>query len=211
MNEEDSADIPLDDEHALAAIDFQSPGRFTLHNPPDQRPQPAAWEPAPFVLGAEQALQRFSLAEQARAHALALLQQARRSLCLYSPDLEPWLYHHSSVQQACSRFLLGSPNNRLRILVKDARRAVREGHRLVTLSRRLSSNLQIRRCHPDYPDVDGAFLLADEQGLLLRPEPAQFAGYAKYSDPARVRQLRRQFDQAWDTSITDPDLRSFLL
>jgi hypothetical protein len=195
----------------LPAIEFQSPGRFTVHNPASLSPDSPRAEPAPFILGAHTALERFSQPDQARAHALALLQQAQRSLCIYSHDLEPWLYHHSSVQDACTRFLLASPNNQLRILLRDPSRAVKEGHRLLSLSRRLSSNLQIRRLHPDYPNEALAFLLADDRGLLLLPEIGQPSGYALYQDLGRTRQRRAQFDQAWDTSITDADLRSFLL
>lgn len=195
----------------LPAIEFASPGRFTVHNPAGQSSDSPRAEPAPFVLGAHPDLERFSQPEAARAHALALLQQAQRSLCIYSHDLEPWLYHHSSVQDACTRFLLASPRNQLRILLRDPSRAVKEGHRLLSLSRRLSSNLQIRKLHPDYPNEELAFLLADDHGLLLLPEIGQASGYALYQDPGRNRQRRAQFDQAWDTSITDADLRSFLL
>ncbi|MBS7660495.1 histone acetyltransferase HPA2 [Pseudomonas lalucatii] len=195
----------------LPAIEFESPGRFAVHNPEPPQADAGRREPAPFRLGEHLPLERFDRPEQARAHALALLQQARRSLCIFSDDLEPWLYHHSSVQDACTAFLLASPKNHLRILLRDATRAVKEGHRLLSLSRRLSSNLQIRKLHPDYPGEDIAFLLADDRGLLLRPEPEQFAGYALYQDPARVRLRQAQFDQAWETSISDPDLRSFLL
>ncbi|MDU5678914.1 MAG: histone acetyltransferase HPA2, partial [Pseudomonas aeruginosa] len=73
------------------------------------------------------------------------------------------------------------------------------------------SNCLIRRLNPDYPKEDDAFLLADDQGLLLRPKPAQPAGYACYRAAGRVRQLQARFEQAWDTSLSDPDLRSFLL
>ncbi|MCY1286028.1 hypothetical protein D9M68_414530 [compost metagenome] len=206
MNDErapESADLP--------AIEFQSPGRFTVHNPPTQQAEPQRWEPAPFQLGGHPHLERFSQPVEARAHALALLQQTRRSLCLYSPDLEPWLYHHSSVQDACTRFLLASPKNQLRILLRNTGRIVKDGHRLLHLARRLPSSLHIRKLHPDYPAEDIAFLLADDRGLLLRPEPELPAGYALYDDPGRTRLRQAQFDQAWDTSITDPDLRSFLL
>ena len=55
------------------------------------------------------------------------------------------------------------------------------------------------------------FLIADDRGLFVRPELDQQSGSTLYNDPARVRQRHTQFDQAWDTSITDPDLRSFLL
>ncbi|MVW75863.1 DUF7931 domain-containing protein [Pseudomonas xionganensis] len=195
----------------LAAIEFESPGRFAVHNPSGLPADIAQAEPAPFALGAHTALERFNQIEQARAHALALLQQARRSLCIYSHDLEPWLYHHSSVQQACSQFLLASPRNQLRILLRDSSRAVKEGHRLLSLARRLSSNLQIRKLNPDYPNEELAFLLADDCGLLVLPEPGQFSGYALYQDLVRARQRRSQFDQAWDTSLIDLDLRSLLL
>lgn len=195
----------------LAAIEFESPGRFAVHNPESVTPDVAQWEPAPFILGQHEHLERFSQPQQARAHILALIQQAQRNLCLYSDDLEPWLYHHSSVQQACTRFLLNSPRARLRILLRDPTRAVKEGHRLLALSRRLSSNLHIRKLNPDYASIDQAYLIADDTGLFLRPELDQQSGYTLYNDPARVRQRQTQFDQAWDTSITDPDLRSFLL
>ncbi|WP_298188947.1 histone acetyltransferase HPA2 [uncultured Pseudomonas sp.] len=195
----------------LPAIEFQSPGRFAVHNPSSPGPDSPRAEPAPFILGAHLALERFSLPEHGRAHALAMLQQAQRSLCIYSHDLEPWLYHHSSIQDACTRFLLASPRNQLRILLRDPSRAVKEGHRLLGLARRLPSNLQIRKLHPDYPNEALVFLLADDRGVLLLPEIGQTSGYALYQDPGRNRQRRAQFDQAWDTSITDADLRSFLL
>ncbi|CDF84733.1 hypothetical protein PKB_3390 [Pseudomonas knackmussii B13] len=195
----------------LPDIEFQSPGRFSVHNPDSELPAPPTWEPAPFQLGAHSQLERFSDPETARAHALALMQQAARSLSLYSPDLEPWLYNYASIQDACTRLLLRHPQNRLRILVRDSSRAIKEGHRLLNLSRRLSSNCHIRLLNPDYPNPEQAFLLADQSGLLLRTEPAIPAGHTHYNDPGRVRQLQAQFDQAWDTSLSDPDLRSFLL
>ena len=210
MNDENAPSDATESQEPLElpAIEFQSPGRFAVHNPPSQSGERPRAEPAPFILGAHPNLERFS---QARAHALALLQQAQRSLCIYSHDLEPWLYHHSSVQEACTRFLLASPRNQLRILLRDTSRATREGHRLLGLSRRLSSNLQIRKLNPDHPSEELGFLLADDCGLLLLPEISQFSGYALYQDPARVRLRRTQFDQAWDISTTDADLRSFLL
>lgn len=204
-----SADEPAATE--LPAIEFESPGRFAIHNPPQQASTPSEFVAANFILGEQRELQAFSTAEQARSHALALLQQAQRQLCLYSSDLEPWLYHHSSVQQACTSFLLANPKNQLRILLRDSSRAVKDGHRLLSLARRLPSNCKIRKLNPAYPNEEITFLLADQCGLLLRPDLAQFAGYALYQDPVRNRQRLNQFEQAWATSVSDADLRSFLL
>jgi hypothetical protein len=204
---------PLDQPKAvdLPSIEFESPGRFSVHNPQAVSVDSASVEPAPFMLGQPGQMQHFDHPQAARAHALAMLQQAQRSLCIYSADFEPWLYHHSSMQTACTAFLLANPRNQLRILLRDVSRAVKDGHRLLSLARKLPSNCQIRKLHPDYPSETVNFLLADSSGLLLRPEPSQYAGYACYQDPAKVRLRQAQFEQAWNTSISDADLRSFLL
>ena len=210
MNEDNLTPEELPEEE-LQAIEFASPGRFSIHNPAAEAARPHNWLPASCTLGETTELQRFSNPEEARALALALLQQASRTLCLLTPDLEPWLYNHGLIQEACKAFLLRHPQSRMRVLLSDSSKAVKDGHRLLTLSRRLSSKLQIRKLHPDYPTEEVAFLLADDRGLLLRPELEQYAGYALYNDPGRTRLLQTQFDRAWDNSTLDPDLRSFLL
>lgn len=198
-------------EGDLAAIEFTSPGRFPIANPSFELVQRDAQDQAPFSLGMTAEIQPFETASEAHRHVMALISQARRSLSLYSPDFEPWLYSHSSIRQACIRFLLESPRNRLRVLLRDSSRAVKQGHQLLTLSRRLSSNMHIRKVHLDYPAKADVFLIVDDCGVLIRPKPDELGGYVLYSDPRRARQLQRQFDTAWEHSLSDPDLRSFLL
>ncbi|MEL7559719.1 histone acetyltransferase HPA2 [Stutzerimonas chloritidismutans] len=196
---------------ASSMIEFQSPGRFQIDNPA-ARPTPLQeWSAAPFSLDVDTTIQPFHDMTEAREHALSLIEQVRRNLSIYTPDLEPWLYNHSSIQTSCARFLRAHPRNRLRILVGDSSRAVTDGHRLVSLSRRLTSNCHIRSAHPDYSIQTSAFLIADECGMLIRPNADQFSGHALYRDPTRARQQQRLFDAAWDRSLPDPDMRSFLI
>lgn len=213
MNDKDAPDEPSDtpEQDELASVEFHSPGRFAVHNPEPVADDKNGWEPAPFLLGSHEQLERFEQPQEARSHFLALIQQARRTLCLYCNDLEPWLCNHASIQEACTRFLLSSPRTHLRILLRDSSRAVREGHTLLRLSRRLSSSLHIRKLNPDLPAEDLTYLIVDDRGLFLCPQLDQSGGYALYSDPARVRQRRAQFEQDWDNSVGDPNLRSFLL
>ncbi|MDZ4300751.1 MAG: histone acetyltransferase HPA2, partial [Pseudomonas sp.] len=42
----------------LPAIEFQSPGRFAVHNPGSPSPDSPRAEPAPFILGAHATLER---------------------------------------------------------------------------------------------------------------------------------------------------------
>ena len=83
MNDNAPPDLTEEPEPIeLPAIEFQSPGRFAVNNP-DTLPSDAPLaEAAPFILGAYSTLERFGHPDEARAHALALLQQAQRSLCI---------------------------------------------------------------------------------------------------------------------------------
>ena len=65
MNDESAP--PNESETELPAIDFQSPGRFSVHNPTSIRSILEQREPAPFRLGEHQPLQRFTSAEEAQA------------------------------------------------------------------------------------------------------------------------------------------------
>lgn len=201
-----------DQGNELPALDFRSPGRFAIRNPPvDGRESACPLEPAPFALGQPSAVQHVDSPALLRSHALALIQQTRRALCLYTPDLEPWLYDQYAIAEACSRLLRAHPRNTLRILLRDSRLAVRNGHALLRLARLLPSNCQIRRLSSAYSADELAYLLADDCGLLLRSIPQLPAAQVHYQERGRVRQLQRQFDQCWETAVGDPDLRSFLL
>ncbi|MHB1372019.1 MAG: DUF7931 domain-containing protein, partial [Pseudomonadaceae bacterium] len=45
----------------------------------------------------------------------------------------------------------------------------------------------------------------------IRPHRDPHNGYALYNNPARVRLSQSSFDQAWERSLSDANLRSFLL
>lgn len=197
-------------EPELAAIEFKSPGRFSIAIPPTALPQQGAPELAPPD-SVSTGMQSFQTASEARRHVMTLLCMARRSVRLYSPDFEPWLYNYIGIQQACMRFVVANSRNRFHVLLKDSSRAVKQGHQLVSLSRRLSSNMHIRKVHPEYTARPDVFLVVDDQSVLIRPKTDELKGYVLYSDPSRARQLQRQFDTAWQHSLSDPDLRSFLL
>jgi predicted GNAT family N-acyltransferase len=154
---------------------------------------------------------RFDNQDAAAHHVLELLSQARRSICIYTPDFEPQLYNRTDVEQAITRFLVAHPRNRLRVLIKESSQAVRLGHRLINLSRRLTSNFSIRKRSPDYPAEENAYLLVDDQGLVIRNNPQLYTGLAYYNARATVRLQQNRFDSTWQTGQSDPNVRSMLL
>ena len=148
-----------------------------------------------------------STRDQNRRAAALLATQARRQLDLFTPDLEPALYDQTDFIEALTRLVVDNPRARVRILAKDLERTVREGHRLVELGRRLSSYVEIRRVHEDYRDDNQSFLLTDDYGLLHRRFAARFEGSLSCKAPLEVRRLRALFNEIWDRSEPDANLR----
>lgn len=142
-----------------------------------------------------------------RQAAALLAAQARRQIELFTPDLEPALYDQSPFLDALSQLCLGSPRARIRVLAKDFERTIKDGHRLVELARRLSSYMELRKVHTDYQENNESFLLVDDYGLLHRRHAARFDGSFSCKAPLEVRRLRAFFDEVWDRSEPQADLR----
>lgn len=192
----------------LPAVEFVSPGRFALCNPePSYASTRSVAEGDTPSPSAETTL--LTTATQLREHTLALAQQARRSLVIYSQALDPWLYGDADFVEACVRLLLSHPRNRLAVIVADPTRALRTGHQLLDLSHRLTSNLRIRRL-ASASDCDNCeFVIADDNALIVRTQADRPEARVSYHAPGKVRQQRALFDRAWELSVTDPNLRSF--
>ena len=145
---------------------------------------------------------------QAQQLALGIVGAARRNVWLYTRDLDFKLYGTSEMIDAFKRFAIQSRGGQLRILLQEPAAPLREGHPLVPLVQRLSSSMLIRVPQEEadlkYPS---AFLLGDRGGYLMRPIGSRYEGTGNLYAPGRQRQLREYFDEVWERSLPDPELR----
>jgi hypothetical protein len=95
----------------------------------------------------------------------------------------------------------------VRILVQDSGRAVREGHRLIELSRRLPTFIEIRNPHPDHRNVIATFLVAEDRAVLYRKQADRYDGWTDLDAPLDARQLLKTFDEIWNRATPDPEMR----
>lgn len=145
-------------------------------------------------------------AENARA-ARALISDVCNAVDIFTPDLEPHIYDQRDFLDRLTMPPLGKPRATVRILVKDSQPAIKNGHRLVELVRKLSSYMEIRKVHKDFAEYDEAFMLVDNCGVMRRRISARFAGTVCFNDTQEVTNLRKIFDEVWDRSDPDPELR----
>ncbi len=164
-----------------------------------------------FVLGATAGEYRIETAPEAADAALALTRQARRSLRIFTRDLDARLYSHEAYRDAVSALARHRPGSDIRILVQDPTPAIKAGHRLTGLIQHLSSHVGARRVANDWADEPCAFLIADGRGLLWRRNGTRYEGLADFRAGPRAAELTRWFDQVWDSSEPDPEFRNLAL
>lgn len=147
-----------------------------------------------------------SLAEAA----FSLCLQSRRILRVSSADLQPDVYDNDAFADAASRLARAHPHSEVRVLVSEARRIATAGHRLLDLSRRLSS-IAIRELRLDDNEIQPAYLIADLCGVLLFPERSEDPALVSFYD--RVQAARRidHFDLLWQRSSSPVELRALTL
>ena len=133
--------------------------------------------------------------------------QARRELCLFTRDLDKALYDQAPFLDAVRALALRSRTSRLRILLQDHERVVKQGHRLIELVRHLSSSAEIRIPHRDWLEHAQNFLLADRHGYVHRELATRYEATANYHAPLEVRHMLNRFEEIWESAQVDAELR----
>jgi hypothetical protein len=156
-----------------------------------------------------QASPRLNLQSSADNYAvtLAMLRQTRRTVSIFSRQLDGRLYDKNDFITLTGQLASRQPRVRIRILLKDVEPLVSHGHRIIELSRRLSSSIHIRLVHENYKEYNQAFMLFDERGVIRRQLADRYEGTASFNDPLAARTLGAFFDEVWEISQPDPNLR----
>lgn len=135
----------------------------------------------------------------------AMSQQARHSLYIFTDKLETRLYDTIEFTDSVRRIIAGNPNARIRILVHSLDKLVQQSHRLLELSRRLSTHIGIRELSRPY---NHAFFVADRCGVVDRRVADRYEGTASFNNPGRASELIAFFDSIWDLSAQNLELQS---
>lgn len=164
-----------------------------------KEPQP---QPPP-----EHELLHFDTRAGNRDVAAQLAGRVRRTIAILTPDLEAPVYDAQPIIDAVAKLATRSRFCEVRILVGDSGFAVRHGHRLIETARRFTSTVQMHRPAAQHRNFSEGFMVVDESGYLYKPAANRYEGTAALRDGARCRELLKHFQEIWDASVPDPELR----
>lgn len=143
-----------------------------------------------------------------RAALRHLAEQARRQLAILTPDLEPCLYDQPALLAALRRLAVQRRGRVVvRILLLDPLPALRRGHRLLALARRLPSAILIRDLPEDLANTLDPCLIADDQGYCQRRLQHPGRSAVDFAAPADCRRLLRAFNAIWEQAGEHIELR----
>ncbi len=169
--------------------------------PPPHRTQQAS--------GSE--LVRLEHMDDLRQFSLDLVKSAKRSVVIYSEDLDFWLYDNEEFANALMALIHSSQFATVRLLVRDTRALKEKGHRLLTLCHHANEHASIRKITAANNTKQPAYLIVDDKGLLFRPDSGALAGIGYMDYRGRVKTLLSDFDIMWNVAYPDHNLRQMTM
>lgn len=160
-----------------------------------------------FALKEDSQAVAIDTSEACRFAALSMVRQAARSIEIVSRQLDPRLYDNQDFCDAVSQLVTSSRRARVRALVRFTDPVTKHGHRLVALSQRLSSFIEMRVPAREFDDYNAAFLIVDGAGVIYRTLSDGFEATVNFNSPRTAQELSRQFESMWQTAQPDANLR----
>lgn len=148
-----------------------------------------------------------SLAE-VRAAVNEIAATAQRLISIYTPDLEPDLYDQTPFLEVVKHFVLTRSFSKVRVLLAEPTRVMRDSNRFVAMGRRLSSCIDIRYVAAHSPQRASAYLIADDRAIVYRLRADSWDGVADINNQQAARQYLAEFDQVWNASAAEHGLRA---
>ena len=109
-----------------------------------------------------------STREEMREAAIEVVREASRKVSIFTHDLEPGIYDDPEFLEIIKRLVLSQTYARIRVLIADPSKAVKNGNNFVHLGRRLNTYIEFRHVREDLRTHAESFCIADETALVYR-------------------------------------------
>ncbi len=139
--------------------------------------------------------------------ATMMAQQCKRNVGIISRELDPVIYDTDTFVEALKQALLENRRAKVRIIVFNTQVISRRGHKLLELAGNLPSYIEFRKAGKEYDDFNESLFVADVTGYIYRNNAERFEGKVNFNDKRRSKILMNVFEEMWNRSTPDPNLR----
>jgi len=164
-----------------------------------------------YTLGETDQLIEVDSKDDLRQLILTMAQQAQHRILIFSHDLDKSLFDTEDLYEAIKNLAIKNHRTHIQILVHDPKPMVTAGHRLHTLTQRISSHMSIKVTAIEHHDVYENFMIFDDDAYIIRKNPTRFNGEGNFYAPLKNRQYSEQFLEMWEHGVVDNSLRRLSL
>jgi len=136
---------------------------------------------------------------------------ATRSIRILSHDLEPQIYDQQALLDNLLTMARGNRHASIQIMTVDSLPAVRHGHGLIRLAKKLTTAIQFRLLPEEYSTSRSVFMLTDQCAFVYRSDHAATQGIMNSQCEFRSRILADEFDRAWELALPDPQTKNIYI
>ena len=115
-----------------------------------------------FIVGENSEDIHLNTREENQIATRTLAKQAKKSIHLFSYQLNQALYDDADFLESIKQLAIRSKYTKIQILVIDTQAMVKHGHRIIETARRLSSSVEIRKVCDEFKNKSNAFCIIDE-------------------------------------------------
>lgn len=138
---------------------------------------------------------------------IALTQKASRNIDIISKHFDSGVFDTAEFIAAIKKLSISSQFTRIRILLKNPEPMTKNGHRIIELIQQLTSSIEVRVIPDEYKSYHEAFCLYDTKAVIYLRNAERYDGFANFDRPRLASELLNFFNEVWERSETDPNLR----
>ena len=138
---------------------------------------------------------------------IAMTQQTSRTIDIISRHLDPAIFDTPDFIDAIKKLSISSKFTKIRILIKDSDPMTKNGHRLIDLIQQLTSSIEVRKISEEYKSYGEAFTLFDGKAVIYLRHSDRYEGLANFNRPRLATELSNYFNEVWEHSVPDANLR----
>lgn len=145
--------------------------------------------------------------EEMQQAAVTVAKEATRKVSIFTHDLEPGIYDNPDFLEVIKRLVLSQAYARIRVLIANPTRAIKNGNNFVHLGRRLNTYIEFRHVREDFRTHAESFCIADEKALVYRLQASRWEGIVDTYEPAVAQLYGKMFDEIWLASEVEVEFR----
>lgn len=138
---------------------------------------------------------------------IALTQQTVRSIDIISERLDPGVFDSPDFIESVKQLSISNKSSKVRILIKNSEFMTSNGHRMIEIIQLLTSTIEVRKISDDYKSYGEAFTVFDRKGVIYLRHADRYEGIANFNRPRMATELSNFFNEVWEHSVPDANLR----